>query len=874
MNRFTYTGNKTKEIAFPLGGIGSGCVSLNGNGNLVDWEIFNAPNKNSRHGFSHFAIKAESDGEVLDSRVLHGDLLAPYSGETNAKFLGIGFGPPREYLMGLPHFRKSTFIGEFPYATILFEDPSFPGKVKLTAFNPFIPLNEDDSSIPGAFFEIEVENTTNKEIIYSIAFTTKNPFGVKESVNIYEQKDAIHSLNLKSNVQTEEGGMSIATDAKEVSYQEYWYRGAWFDNLAVYWQDFVKNGPLKNRKAEGTIAPTPLQTSDHGTLSAKVNCAPKKATSVKYVVTWNFPTCSKSWQQQEETICCGNEKSTETWKNYYATLFKDSQDSAQYSLKNWDRLHQETLKFKNTLFSSSLPDVVLEAISANLSTLKTPTCLRLEDGSFYAFEGCHSNEGCCEGSCTHVWNYVYILPFLFPALARSMRDLEYEYNLNEVGDITFRLMLPLGSPRSSFKACVDGQYGTILNTYREWKISGDSKWLKKKWPCVKIALEYAWSPENPNLWDPDKTGIIHGSQHHTLDMDLFGPNSWLSGFYLAALKACSIMAIAMDEPLKAEEYLSLFNKGKQWVDENLFNGEYYHQQLDLKNKSILEPYKDDSALMGGNTEEAYWSAEHEEIKYQVGDGCLIDQVLAQWHANLIGLGEIYDNRKTKKSLQSVYKNNFKTSMRDHFNPCRIFALNDEAGEVICEWPQGVKKPTIAVPYAEETMHGFEYASASHMIQEGMIEEGLNIIKAVRDKYDGEKRNPWNEIECGNHYARSMATYAFLLDWSGFQFDMVNHELGFNPLQYDKKGAFQSFWSISSGWGEIQIKPDSMELTVLYGNLQIKKLQLPFLKGKAVSQIMLGASSLDSSQLENTIELESLLEIPKGTALRILFWPHR
>ena len=183
-----------------------------------------------------------------------------------------------------------------------------------------------------------------------------------------------------------------------------------------------------------------------------------------------------------------------------------------------------------------MPRPVLDAVSANISILKTSTCLRLEDGAFYGWEGCHANSGCCEGSCTHVWNYAYAMPFLFPNLERSLRELDYRYNQRADGGMSFRLQLPLGSPRSEFRPCADGQFGGVLKVYREWKISGDTKWLRRLWPAVRKSIDFAWAETNLDRWDPDQTGVLHGRQHHTLDMELFGPNAWLTGFYLAAPK--------------------------------------------------------------------------------------------------------------------------------------------------------------------------------------------------------------------------------------------------------------------------------------------------------------------------------------------------
>lgn len=192
------------------------------------------------------------------------------------------------------------------------------------------------------------------------------------------------------------------------------------------------------------------------------------------------------------------------------------------------------------------------------------------------------------------------------------------------------------------RACADGQLGGVLKTYRDWK-SGDGAWLAELWPAVKQSLEFAWNGANEDRWDPQMTGVLWGRQHHTLDMELFGPNAWLTSMYLGALKAGAEMADSVGDPGAAEHYRAMFAKGKAWADANLFNGEYYVQRIDLNDKTIVEDFaKDESVLIGGSTMDAYWDEEHREIKYQIGEGSSIDQVLGQWHASLYGLGEILD----------------------------------------------------------------------------------------------------------------------------------------------------------------------------------------------------------------------------------------
>jgi uncharacterized protein (DUF608 family) len=864
MNKFVYNGVKTREISFPLGGIGTGCIGLAGNGRLIDWEIFNKPNKGSVNGFSHFAIKAEQNGKVLDARVLNGDLHPPYSGQGTDNFAGFGFGVRREYLTGLPHFDKVEFRGEFPIAELSFKSRDFPGDVRMVAFNPLIPLNDKDSGIPAAFFEFEIQNNTKAKILYTLAGTLCNPLP-KANKNAAKRAGNVRFIHFSSDAKKENevgyGDMCLATDACDISWQEYWYRGNWFDSLEVFWRDFTSLGPIKSR----IYSSSKPGEKDNGTLAIHVEIGPGKTERVRFVTTWNFPNCENYWSK---TTCeCAKKAGASTvWKNYYATTWKDSKDSALYCIDNWNRLFLETSLFKNTLFSSDLPAAAIDAVSANISILKSPTVLRLEDGTLYGWEGCNAMAGCCEGSCTHVWNYAQVLPFLFPKLERSMREADYKFNLRDDGGMPFRLIIPTGITRSDFRPCADGQMGGILKAYCDWKICGDDKWLAKLWPAIKKSLEFAWSDKNEDKWDPDKSGVLTGRQHHTLDMEMFGPNSWLTGIYLGALKAAAEMAEHLGQKESAAEYRQIFEKGKAWADKHLFNGEYYFHKINLDDKGILEKCESGSRSMMGKAIEAYWDKEHGEIKYQIGEGCGIDQVLGQWHANLYGLGEIFDKRQTKKALRSIFRNNFKKPMRDHWNPCRIYCLNDEGGLVICDWPEGKRRPVIPAPYCEETMHGFEYAAAAHMIQEGLVNEGMIVVESLRERYDGERRNPWNEIECGSNYARSMASYSLLNSFSGFRFDMVKGMIGFNPVG-TKKGSFRCFWSLDSGWGEFVMDGKRAELTVLYGSLKLNALDLPFLSEHKVKRVTVGNKRVAFTARKGMLSFMGPVVIKRGETIK-------
>ncbi len=787
-----YKGAKTKNISFPLGGIGSGSIGLAGNGALMDWEIFNKPNKNSLNGYSHFAVKAKANGKT-DTRVLMGDTNESLMGmHDSAKHGGFGYGPHSNSMAGYPHFRNVSFNGSFPVAELTFTDDDFPMSVRMTAFNPLIPHDSFNSSIPAAFFEIELENLTDGEMEGSVALSVANP--VRDTANKEISEDGCKGVFFDSPSDgTDSKGhcdMSIVTSAEDARVQAFWYRGRFQDSPTVFWKNYSSCDRLEPRSYDS------VGRRDHGTVAAYVSLRAKEKRSVRFVISWNVPNSHNYWNPYKDEN--GNDV---TWKNYYATVFSDSKESALYSLKNFDDLWKKTKAFSDAIDSCSLPCEVKDAISANLSVLKSPTVLRLEDGSFWAWEGCSEAIGSCEGSCQHVWNYAYALPFLFPDLERTMRENTIKYALKESGATVFRVPLPLGRDLGDHRPCVDGQMGEVIKCYREWRISGDDGWIKKHAPAIFKMLDYAWSPENYDRWDADKDGILEGRQHHTLDVELFGPSSWLEGFYLLALDCASEIADAVGDFERAKSYRELYKKGKQKANELLFNGSYFVHRVDIADKSIVDSF---------NAEDYYWNAEANEIKYQIVDGCEIDQVLADWHAAIIGKSCVFDDDKRVSALKSIYKNNYKTSMRSITNMWRNFSLDDEAGTLICSYPDGASVPTIPIPYCEETMTGFEYAFGGTMIANGLVEEGEKVVKAIRDRHDGEKRNPWNEFECGSNYARSMASFALMPIYSGFSFDMREGYIGFSPVK-GENGSF--LWSVGESWGTVGVSENAHTLSV-------------------------------------------------------------
>ena len=794
-----YEGERLREIAFPLGGIGTGCVSLSGRGELVDWEIFNRPNKGFILPYSFFILWAEAEGQTPLTRVLQAPPMPPFSGQGRGNYHGLGFGVMRENGSGLPHMRSARFRGEFPFAEVEFQDPKLPLAVTLEAYSPFIPLNADDSGLPIAVLRFHLRNRGERAVRVSLAGSLFNPIGYRgagplvsehlgQNVNEYVDQGDVRGLYLTSQKYPPDspvfGSMALTTTWREVSCQTHWLRAGWFDALHEFWDVFSAHGALPDHR----YGPSEEGKSDVGTLALRATLQAGESVTLPFFLTWYFPNFIKYWQGVGEKCAC---EERPVWRNYYASLWRDALDVARYYALNEERLYRQTRDFHDALFASTLPPYVLDAISSQASILHSPTVLRLEDGTFYGFEGCHAESGCCEGNCTHVWNYAQTVAFLFPSLERSLRDADYTYNMREDGRMCFRLQLPLGSPLWEFHAAADGQLGGVLKVYRDWLLCGDDEWLRKLWPKVKKALEYAWID-----WDPDQDGVIEGVQHNTYDIEFHGPNTMIGSFYLGALRAAEEMAQHLGDSEAMVTYCRVYESGRTRMERELFNGEYYIQKYD--------PAK--------------------ALKYQYGQGCLSDQMIGQWFAHIVGLGYLFEPDHVRSALKAIFEHNWRTDFWEHPNPQRIYALNDEQGLLLCSWPRG-GRPAFPFPYSDEVWCGIEYQVASHLIYEGFVEEGLAIVKGVRARHDGYRRNPWNEFECGSHYARSLASWAVLTALSGYRFDLPHKTLGFAPrLRADD---WRSFWSVGTGWGTYsqRLGEDGGEATlnVIYGALELETL---------------------------------------------------
>ena len=807
-----YKGEYLSKIGFPLGGIGTGCISLGGWGQLKDWEIMNRPAKGFTPEYCFFTLRLDI-GKKPIVKVLQGPAVG-------INYNAGGHSADRMSGEGLPHFRSNIFTSQFPFAKLSFVDPEIPKKlhIGLSAFNPFIPKNDKDSSIPVVILEYIVLNETKQKISGSIFGNLQNIIGHPERKgrnNETRISKSIKGLWMSNGNYTKDsphyGTMALTTTREEAQVWQCW-GGNWQSGLVKFW-DVVTNSTENNFPNQKSIGDL-----DVGTLATYFTLNPGECVFIPFYITWHFPNY-EHWNKQEccSDSNCDSKSITPVWKNYYATQWKDAWEVAEYVASNHGRLQAESVAFAQSLLSSSIPKPVLDAVISQLSILKTPTCLRLEDGTFYGFEGCSDTLGCCEGSCSHVWNYSQSLAYLFPNLQKSMIDTHFKHNMRKDGMMQFRLPLPLGThPKFDFHPAADGQMGLILQVYRHWLLTGDEKWLKEIWSFVKKSLEFALK-----YWDKNNDGVMEGMQHNTYDIEFYGPNPMTGTLYLGALRAGEEIAKYLGENEKANEYRKLFAKGSKWMDKHLFNGEYYEQRVNPDAHLIWpEIYQSLTEKHGEDDKFKDWP------KWQFGKGCLSDQLIGQWYSEMLGLGNLLDSKNIKKTLKSIFKYNWKKDLRQHPNFLRIYAYGHESGLLTCTWPKD-ERPGNAFYFADEIWSGIEYQVASHLIYEGLVEEGLKIVKGLRDRYDGYKRNPWDEIECGHHYARSLASYGLLTALSGFNYSAFEKRISFNPRIHPNN--FSTFFSVGSGWGvysqKIQKKKMSIYINIEYGALALSEIHI-------------------------------------------------
>ncbi|MEJ7588368.1 MAG: GH116 family glycosyl-hydrolase [Ferruginibacter sp.] len=783
--------NELQYIGMPVGGINCGTVYLGGDGRLWLWDIFNT----NQEGIEPKKI-SWYDGQHIERKIASRDGACYVEPAKDIRPLEQGFAIQFKYngTTTIKRFHwddwsEIKFEATFPVAVIHYIDNSLPVSVKLTAFAPFIPLDEINSNIPVTIQSFEITNTGKKDMEITVAGWLENAVnkwsaptnndgrrvntvvGAKEHVSVYATFDAVDKN--KFTEAGDSGSMCLSLIGTNGTAMP----------ILDHTSPFNKNPEVEAGDKESPIA---------GIVTGKISLMPGKSVKKEFAVSWHFPNVGKRINVPDAAS-----------GHYYLNKFADALAVAAYVAQNFTHLVSQTKLWRKTWYDSTLPWWFLERTFANISALATTTSHRFKTGRSWAWEGV----GACEGNCTHVWQYAQAAGRIFPGIEKDNRQrVDLGLSLMEDGGIWFR-------GEYEKRPAIDGQAGTVLRVYREHQMSRDDTFLRDNWTKIKMATRFIIKQ------DVNKDGMEDVPMENTLDAVWDGEIAWIVGLCLAAVRAGEMMAVEMKDTTFALECKEYVQAGRRNMEEKLFNGEYFiHRPDAAKGRKKLGSY---------NT-------------------CHIDQVYGQSWAFQVGLGRILDKEKTLSALRSLWKYNFKSDVGPYIETHtggRPYALSGESGMIMNTNPSNEPKPygedtTWQLGYFHECMSGFEHQVASHMMAEGMTDEALTLTRAVHDRYHAVKRNPFNEIECSDHYARAMASYGTFITACGFEYHGPNGFIAFSPQwnQQDFKAPFVT----AEGWGSYSQQSGQNKkgyrFDIKYGLLRVKKIRLQIEKGQEAKKI--------------------------------------
>ena len=767
--------NELQYIGMPVGGITTGTLYLGGDGRLWLWDIFNQ----NQEGIDPKEVLWDATGKKVKPRDGSAYIAPPKAEVKRPLEQGFAFSITAANktvikTMDSADWDEIIFEATYPMATIRYIDATLPVEIIADVYSPFIALDDKNSALPATIYSFRIKNKSDQPISVAVVGWLENKVllsNIKPTELRINRSLALGTLaagvecSLKEitavhNAQPDYGTLAIAALQKNSSVHTDF-------SILVSDESFnAKNTSDTEKPASELLL---------GSVSSFISIKPKGEAKADFVIAWHFTNLKLKPAIQGEG-------------RYYSNWFSTAGDVVKYVQENFSMLSSSSRLWKETWYDSTLPWWFLERTFLNISTLATTTAHRFSSGRFYGWEGV----GCCPGTCTHVWQYAQAMGRIFPSIEKDTRQrVDLGLSLQPDGMIWYR-----GEMAKS--PAIDGQAGTVLRIYREHQMSADDSFLKTNWEKIKLATQYIINQ------DRNKDGMEDTPLENTLDAVWDGEISWLVGLCIAAVKAGEQMAIEMNDTAFAQTCTTYVQEGKKNMEALLFNGEYFiHRPDAVKGRKKLGSY---------NT-------------------CHIDQVYGQSWAFQVGLNRVLDPQKTRLALRALWKYNFTPDVGPYIathKGGRPYALAGEGGMVMNTNPKKEARPygediTWQLGYFHECMSGFEHQVAAHMMAEGMTDEALVLTRMIHDRYHAAKRNPFNEIECSDHYARAMASYGTFITACGFEYHGPKGYMRFAPKM--SADHFKAPFTSAEGWGTYEQQKANnglkASLWVKYGQLKLQ-----------------------------------------------------
>jgi hypothetical protein len=878
--RILYTGEARRAVALPLGGLGAGHVSVAGDGSLRQWQLANTINHSGYVPDSFFALRVAGFEPPLDVRrtlrsealpalaepaPLVTDHLAPQDPH-----------PPTDVWPAVPTTEMSV---AYPFATVGFHDPELPVDVEFDAWTPFVPLDAEASSLPLAAFTFQLTNRVDQPIHGWLVASLQNAVGWDGVTPIEGGRCSLYGGNQNEIVglgpdgwpailMTNEslvpsspraGEMLIAADRQAVRIPRATSSRSILmfaeslkllrPGIADDWSRVAIDNDLHDMRLPFAMpdGPSPYGSTWTGALAIPFALARGETTSIEVVHAWWFPNRVADFDQFGIGLPVPDPPPL--LGNRYADRFSGARDVATTFFADRERLFEISRRWSVALTSLDAPAPVAQTLAAQPALVRSPTTFIDFDGRLLGFEGCLGAStlnwngaigGSCPLNCSHVWNYEQAIASIFPDLERSMRAIDWDVLQAPSGAMTHRLRVPADGPQlfaqpigGPLDPALDGMLGAVLKTYREARLGGGRGILDQRWQAMRRLMGHVEA-----TWDPRGTGILDGPQPMTYDISLTQPNAFIGGLWIAALMVMERVARILGHRAEATRYSDQAAQARHAYDVALWNGQYFGRAYD----------SDVSGL---------------------GSGCLTDQLNGQWWAHQLGLGHLFPVEHVRTALRSIVRHNLRRGFRDFDHGFRSFADADDTGLVICSWPQG-DRPVVPVRYADEVWSGIEYAFAALCLFEGLEEEGLEVLAAVRARSDGTRRNPYNEIECGDHYSRAMSGWSLLQAWTGNSVDVIEGliRLGCRPGNAP--------WMGGTAWGTTNVSTGRAVLEVIGGSFMLETICCEAQPGDQGVSVRLRIDDqpvparVSTATGGITASLQSPMEVVAGSSLELVW----
>lgn len=826
--------NELRYIGMPAGGIHCGTVYAGGDGRLWLWDIFNR----TAEGIDPGNI-VQWHGQTVRSRDGSAYLAPAHDIRPLQQGFALRVRQGNKTLLrriAEDDWEDIQFEATYPIATVRYLDAALPIELQLEAFAPFIPLNEVESNLPATIQSFQIRNVSSEPVDIDLVGWLENAANkftatAGSGIRLNHMLRGPDHVGIASSFQPRDPAkFAHAPDSGSLCLS---FLG---EGLAI---PRVSSVPVTDDDFERlrTLAPTEESRLDVsrpllGAVMASRRLAPSETATFDFVIAWHFPNVD---------VRIGKEVPDALGGHYYTRRFRDAAEVAEHVAGHFNELAAQTRLWKRTWYDSTLPWWFLERTFANISALATTTAHRFASGRAWAWEGV----GTCPGNCTHVWSYAQAMARIFPALERDNRQrVDLGISLPDDGGIWFR-------GEFDKHPSIDGQAGTVLRTYREHLMSEDDAFLRANWPHARRAIEFMLRQAR------NGDGMEDTPMENTLDAVWKGEIAWIVGLCVAAARAGQCMAEEMGDTVFAARCRRYADFGSANMSAQLFNGEYFIQRPD--------PVTGRKAFGSYNT-------------------CHIDQVLGQSWAFQVGLGRVIDREQTLSALRALWKYNYQEDVGPYLAANgygRPYALPGEAGMVMNTNAQHQAHPygtdvTWQVGYFHECMTGFEHQVASHMMAEGMVDESLRLTRAVHDRYHAAKRNPFNEIECSDHYARAMASYGTFLTACGFEYHGPRGVLGFAPRLSPED--FRAPFTAAAGWGTYEqtgsAQCQTHRLQLRQGTLRLREFRLRLLGERTVAtvDVRIGSESIPAQVVQDgrdaRIVFEQALLMKTGETLAI------